>query len=152
MRSLNGHWQNWLWILHIFFVDTAHWWILLIVEKGKYAGRPTEKDNKTRRDGTWARTMKIVTYGPSHPGFEPAAFQLQAQSSMNWTTGVVLNIRKCKKEWKQEAFWECRHLHFCEIWPCGVTLTLSQGKNRLVTWDVAYCIVPWDQVWYLWVY
>ena len=36
---------------------------------------------------------------------------------------------------QQEAFRERRHLHVCDIWPCGVTLTFRQGQES----DVIRC-------------
>ena len=48
---------------------------------------------------------------------------------------------------RQEAFRERRHIHFCDLWPCGVTLTCRQGQENWL--DVDFYIVPWYQVWCL---
>ena len=40
---------------------------------------------------------------------------------------MKLDLKKKKKE---EAFRERRHLHVCDLWPCGVTLTFCVGKKN----------------------
>ena len=48
---------------------------------------------------------------------------------------------------KQEAFRERRHLHVCDLWPWPFVKV-----KKALSLDVAFCIVPWYQVWWLWVY
>ena len=39
-----------------------------------------------------------------------------------------------------------RHLHVCDLWAWRVTLTLLSKSRKLMSLDVAYCIVLWNQV------
>ena len=54
--------------------------------------------------------------------------------------------QKVSKREKQEAFREQKHLHVCDFLTVTCDLDLTLRSKKLMSLDVAYCIVPWYQV------